>query len=424
MAEPGRYALVVSSSRYSDPSLRPLTAPTEDAETLTELLRNPAIGGFRVREVVDQPSWIVRKEVQRFFKDRRLNDIALFYFSGHGIKDDDGTLYFAAEDTDPQLLDSTAVPSDHMVAAMSRCRSRQQVLLLDCCFAGAMRLTKSDERVGVHERFATEGSGRVVIAASDSQQFALERGKIKGKPTLSVFTHALVEGIESGEADQNADGRVSLDELYDYVFERVRQSDPNQSPTTSSFGTKGKIVIALNPHAGPAVSKPPRAATPSTKPKRTSPRDTAAPKRKPKPTRSSGTARRAAAGATTPRGEVLRQLKAGGIELSKVKRQLDVLSRHLRADEEVLGACMSSDWTSTGVLAVTSGRVVWARGDEPKVGELSYDQILDARWKPGLGPWSKLTIIATPRNVKFNVVPKSSADSLATLITERVTGQH
>jgi uncharacterized caspase-like protein len=252
MAESDRHALLVSSSRYADPSLQPLTAPTEDAEALAAALRDPSVGGFRVREIVDQPSWVVAEEVERFFAERGLNDISLFYFSGHGIKDEDGALYFAAMNTKRQLLRSTAVASDHMIAAMRRCRSRQQVLLLDCCYAGAFSramLTKGDEHVGVQERFATEGAGRVVITASDAMQYAFEGEQLHGEAALSIFTRALVEGMTSGDADRNGDGRVTLDELYDYLYERVRRVNPSQTPTTSNLDKRGEIVIALNPHA-------------------------------------------------------------------------------------------------------------------------------------------------------------------------------
>ena len=160
MADGDRYALVVSSSRYSDPSLRPLTAPSEDADALEQLLRAPDVGGFRVRHVVDQPSWEIEKEVERFFKERSLGDVTLFYYSGHGLKDDDGALYFAAMNTDPTLLRSTAVSSEHMLAAMRACRSRQQVLLLDCCYAGAFSKTMLAKggRAGMQERFKSEGA--------------------------------------------------------------------------------------------------------------------------------------------------------------------------------------------------------------------------------------------------------------------------
>ena len=36
-----------------------------------------------------------------------------------------------------------------------------------------------------------------------------------------MFTTAVVEGLETGEADGNQDGRVGLDELYEYAWDKV-----------------------------------------------------------------------------------------------------------------------------------------------------------------------------------------------------------
>ena len=46
----------------------------------------------------------------------------------------------------------------------------------------------------------------------------------------SVFTTALVEGLASGEADRDEDGLISLNELDDYVYDRVRERNPKQTP--------------------------------------------------------------------------------------------------------------------------------------------------------------------------------------------------
>src|SRR4029453_7805057 len=60
----------------------------------------------------------------------------------------------------------------------------------------------------------------------------------------SVFTSALVEGLETGEADRDQDGLVALDELYDYVYDRVRAATPNQTPGKWAFGVQGDLYIA------------------------------------------------------------------------------------------------------------------------------------------------------------------------------------
>jgi hypothetical protein len=153
-----------------------------------------------------------------------------------------------------------------VIASMRKCRSRRQVLILDCCYAGAFSkamLAKGQESIGIQERFATEGAGRVVLAASDSMQVALEGKEIRGEPSLSAFTRILVDGIQGGEADQDGDGHISLDELYDYLYERMRRDNPDQTPTISNLEKQGDIVIALSPRAAappPIVDDEPESA--------------------------------------------------------------------------------------------------------------------------------------------------------------------
>jgi hypothetical protein len=57
-----------------------------------------------------------------------------------------------------------------------------------------------------------------------------------------LFTHFLVEGLE-GEADQDGDGRITVDELYDYAYEKVKLATPKQTPSKFSSKQQGEIVL-------------------------------------------------------------------------------------------------------------------------------------------------------------------------------------
>lgn len=50
----------------------------------------------------------------------------------------------------------------------------------------------------------------------------------------------MVHGLETGSADLDGDGQVAVGELYDYVYEQVRQNSPDQTPTMSADGMRGK----------------------------------------------------------------------------------------------------------------------------------------------------------------------------------------
>ena len=47
-SEGNRVALIVACDRYSDPKLKQLQAPSQDAERFARILEDPKIGGFRV----------------------------------------------------------------------------------------------------------------------------------------------------------------------------------------------------------------------------------------------------------------------------------------------------------------------------------------------------------------------------------------
>ena len=242
-----RSALIVASDDYSDPGLRRLRAPASDAQALAAVLRDPGIGGFEVRTLLNEPAHEVNLAVEEFFADRRPDDLLLVHFSCHGVKDEGGELYFATANTRLRRLGATAVAAEFVNRRMSRSRSRRVVLLLDCCYAGAFErgmTARAGSGVAIEEQFG--GRGRAVITASSAMEYAFEGDELADTQELapSVFTSALVEGLETGEADRDQDGMVALDELYDYVYDKVQAVTPNQTPGKWTFGVQGDLYIA------------------------------------------------------------------------------------------------------------------------------------------------------------------------------------
>jgi hypothetical protein len=246
-----RLALVIGSSEYEDTKLARLKTADTDVSKLAELLRNQEIGGFdEVTPVIDQASIVVRRAIARLFAEKRPDDLLLLFFSGHGVRDDNGDLYLAVKDTESDLLSATAIPASFITTEMDRSRSRRQVLILDCCHSGAFaRGTKGTSGISVGTAAAFEGSGygRVVLTASDSTQYAWEGDEIIGVPENSVFSHYLIQGLKNGEADLDADGRITLDELFDYVYGKVVNVTPKQTPGKWAYKQQGEIIIAKNP---------------------------------------------------------------------------------------------------------------------------------------------------------------------------------
>ncbi|MET9119160.1 caspase family protein [Streptomyces longwoodensis] len=252
-----RHALIVANADYDDPGLKELASPASDASALAQVLGDPQIGDFEVEVVADEPSHVILRRIEGFFTDRRRDDTLVLHFSCHGLKSESGELYLAARDTEPRYLDATAVPSYFVRRCMSRTRAGSTVLFLDCCYGGAFSKGSAAVRAAgdanVLDNFTAEkpprGRGWAVITASTAMQYAMEGGRLTegAGPPPSVFTHAVVEGLQTGDADLDADGEVSLDDLYDYLYEHVREQNPNQTPS-KTVEMQGGLQLAHSRH--------------------------------------------------------------------------------------------------------------------------------------------------------------------------------
>lgn len=244
-----RFALIIANSNYDDPDLQNLAAAGQDADAFSEVLQNVAIGGFEVKILKNEPSYKVSEEIETFFTDRYRDDLLLLYFSCHGIKDVDGRLYYATINTRRKLLASTAISVNFVNEVMLRSRSKRQMLMIDCCYGGAFArgmLHKADKVVHTGAEF--EGRGRIVLTASDAMQYSFEGDRREGVGQRSVFTHAVVQGLETGEADMDKNGLVSYTELYNYAYDRVIDETPMQKPGMWVFGLEGDVIVANNPY--------------------------------------------------------------------------------------------------------------------------------------------------------------------------------
>lgn len=134
----GKFALVIGNTEYNDPGLAQLTAPSKDAEDFARVLKDPNICAFdKVDVLLNQPTSSVIEAIDEFFDQKKSSDLLILYFSGHGVKDEIGSLYLAFKNTVRSRLRSTAIKSDYIRDAMDQSRSKRQVLILDCSNSGA-----------------------------------------------------------------------------------------------------------------------------------------------------------------------------------------------------------------------------------------------------------------------------------------------
>lgn len=252
-----KIALLIGVSNYEEPGLNSLPTAARDVQALREVLQHPDMGGFaepNVEQLINPDTQTMRQAIELIFSRCRKEDLVLFYFSGHGIKDENGKLYLTASNTrkreEGSLIKSTAVEASFIQARMEDSYAKQQVLILDCCFSGAFpegMKAKDDGTVEIKRKdnilLETKNTiieGRAILTSSTSTQYSFEQQN----SDLSTYTKYLVQGIKEGAADENRDSNISVEDLHAYVKQKVREETPAMRPELYAIKEGYKIIIA------------------------------------------------------------------------------------------------------------------------------------------------------------------------------------
>ena len=249
-----KVALLIGVSQYGA-GFNQLPAAAKDVAAMQRVWQNPEMGDFdEVVSLIDPEPQEMGIAIEQLFGDRNRDDLLLLYFSGHGVKDENGNLYLATRATRKNerggLIRSTAIAARFVQEIMSESRARRQAVILDCCFSGAFAeglLAKDDGSVDIRTQLG--GEGRVILTSSTSTQYSFAQ---EGS-NLSLYTRFLVEGIETGAADLDEDEVISADELHEYASIKVQRSAPAMKPEIYTVKEGYKIILAKVPLGDPKL---------------------------------------------------------------------------------------------------------------------------------------------------------------------------
>lgn len=154
------------------------------------------------------------------------NDIALFYFSGHGIKTKRGT-YLVTPDQD-QYSRGLALSDLLQLAGESKCRNK--IIILDCCYsgdAGNVPMLGNDASV--------ISKGLTILAASKPDEPSME---VNGH---GIFTNLLLDALQGGAADIR--GNITPGSVYSYIDKALGAHDqrPVFKTNITAFTTLRKV---------------------------------------------------------------------------------------------------------------------------------------------------------------------------------------
>ena len=250
-----KFALLIGVSEYGA-GIPALPECVFDIDEMQRVLLHPEMGGFAKADVLKDPQ---RQEMEdaiyKLFNNCQKDDLLLFYFSGHGMMDEDeNKLHLANRDTrnkeNGNLYEPSAVSAEFINKRLNYSRSKRLVLILDCCYSGAFakEMTKGDNSINLENYLG--GKGRAILASSSASERSLG-AKVttqQGNSGLSIYTRYLIEGIETGAADLDNDGFIGVEELHKYASKRVKEAAPAMNPKFYQQQEEGcSIILAKSP---------------------------------------------------------------------------------------------------------------------------------------------------------------------------------
>jgi len=236
-------ALLIGVSEYGE-SIPPLSSPLHDVEAMERVLKNPNLGNFtEVEKLLNPNSEAMKIAILNLFKNAEKDDLLLFFFSGHGMINDDNHLYLATRNTAKDNFEATAVDGNFIQAQSRNCYSKRQVLILDACYSGAFANGWHTNSIKVDIKKQLGAEGRVVMTSSGATQISFTQESA----TLSLYTQYLVEGIETGAADNDSDGKIHIQELHAYAKAKVQAVKPNMKPDIILDKEGYNILLAYAP---------------------------------------------------------------------------------------------------------------------------------------------------------------------------------
>lgn len=236
------WAILVAVDQYEN-SIPALSTPVADATELADVLEH--LHGF-------EPTLVTNKEATQAAVRTLLtglasrvgpNDRIFFYFAGHGIAlpSDSGPRGFilpqdARKNESPE---DSYIPMAELDDLLSSLPCRHALVVLDCCFAGALRWSSyrylQPAPAKLHReryRWFIEGKAWQAIASAAHNQEAIDvagfqpLGKRDTEEAHSPFARALISGLR-GQADRapvggEGDGVITSTELYQHIDEELQ----------------------------------------------------------------------------------------------------------------------------------------------------------------------------------------------------------
>ena len=250
--KPSLLVLSVGISTY--PGNLRLNFAHNDALSLASTLKATSgslFGTVEVMSLVNEEAThaAIEEGLQWLSRRAKPGDVAVFFYSGHGMNDRDGDFYLVPVDAQPDRPAETGISSSRLRQFCAKTRRCKLVMLLDACHSGGLNLCRflsiTEAVEDLTRELGRNDYGVVMMASSCGEETSLELNDIQA----GAFTKALIEGFE-GKADGDGDRLVFVPaETHYYNLSRVRElTEHRQTPICSNTGVKDFPITQVREH--------------------------------------------------------------------------------------------------------------------------------------------------------------------------------
>ncbi len=262
---PKRHAFLIGAQTYTDPGVRALKTPVQDIKLMADAL---TAYGYETHSYPDPTHDTFVRAIESIASlDPDGTAQIIIYYAGHGValtqQPADGPPtyggYLLPVDARRGQLADTAISMQWIADQVLHLNGKQVLLILDCCYAGAVRQaasgfrgafeTEAEETISQEDfgHFTRYRANQILTSSAHNQQ-ALDQyigiDVADDQFITSPFATLLSRALGNGEADTNHDGVVTINELQDYIQERLAAAAANQDHEQTS------CLFAFSSHEG------------------------------------------------------------------------------------------------------------------------------------------------------------------------------
>jgi len=270
------HLVAIGINNYTPP-IDPLFTAVNDAKTIAEILKDQH--GFKEQYLLPNEK-ATKPKIINLLKTLKTtigkSDRLVFYYAGHGIalpskndgkSKDDPQGYLIPQSAEYGNI-KTYLSMSKLISKLSEVDCRHGLIILDCCFAGAIRWSLPTRQMGraktiyptTLDLYINSRAWQILTSSDEDQKASdvmLKNNRDRDSDDHSPFAYSLMKGLK-GEADlfpsKPGDGIITADELHLYLRNNVDRETATtgqkkrQTPQLLTFPKKhqkGEFVFLL-----------------------------------------------------------------------------------------------------------------------------------------------------------------------------------